>query len=49
MTSLFDLTGRLALVTGSGKGIGARLAEGLVASAASSSRCSRRPGPPRSW
>jgi NAD(P)-dependent dehydrogenase (short-subunit alcohol dehydrogenase family) len=30
MTSLFDLTGRLAPVTGSGKGIGLHLTERLV-------------------
>ena len=30
-TALFDLTGRTALVTGSARGIGLRLAEGLAA------------------
>jgi gluconate 5-dehydrogenase len=33
-TSLFDLTGRLALVTGSSRGIGRTLAEGLLAAGA---------------
>ena len=34
MTKLFDLTGRLALVTGSSRGIGRAIAEGYVAAGA---------------
>jgi len=34
MTSIFDLTGTVALVTGSSRGIGAALAEGLVSAGA---------------
>jgi gluconate 5-dehydrogenase len=34
MTSLFDLTGRMALITGSARGIGFALAEGLAAAGA---------------
>lgn len=32
--TLFDLTGRIALITGSTRGIGATLAEGLAAAGA---------------
>ena len=34
MSKLFDLTGRLALVTGSSRGIGRAIAEGYVAAGA---------------
>ena len=43
MNELFDVTGRLALVTGSSKGIGHALAEGLLASGADVVINGRRP------
>ena len=48
MSKLFDLTGRLALITGSSRGIGRAIAEGYVEAGArvdhQRARCGRRGG-----
>ena len=43
LTSLFDLTGRTAIVTGGTRGIGLAIAKGLVAAGANVAVASRKP------
>ena len=42
LTSLFDLTGRVAIVTGGSRGLGEEMAEGLAEAGASLMLCARR-------
>jgi gluconate 5-dehydrogenase len=42
LTSLFDLTGRVAIVTGGSRGLGLEMAEGLAEAGASLMLCARR-------
>jgi NAD(P)-dependent dehydrogenase (short-subunit alcohol dehydrogenase family) len=42
LTSLFDLTGRVAMVTGGSRGLGLEMAEGLAEAGASLMLCARR-------
>ncbi|HEX8027989.1 MAG TPA: SDR family oxidoreductase [Vicinamibacterales bacterium] len=42
MSTLFDLTGRVAIVTGGSRGLGAEMAEGLAEAGASLMLCARR-------
>ena len=44
-TKLFDLTGRVAIVTGGGTGIGAGLAQGMAEAGAKVVLVGRRPNP----
>src|SRR6185503_17592768 len=42
LTELFDLTGRVAIVTGGSRGLGEEMAEGLAEAGASLMLCARR-------